>query len=188
MRPRIASKIVKRVLAGEATHSSYPLSQVKRAFAMRKVELTEEHMRPWTEHQAEQARLAKEREEMAPTWEARRKARDERTQARIKAKEEHRKLIAQKEAERLAAAEAQQVVAVEAAKAAFKEAVANEVDELPESVEMTTEDMAASVDKNPEPDYASMTVGDLKALAKERGLLGYSGMKKADLIDLLSGQ
>lgn len=37
------------------------------------------------------------------------------------------------------------------------------------------------------PDYASMSSGDLKALAKERGLKGYSKLKKAELVDLLKG-
>ena len=34
-------------------------------------------------------------------------------------------------------------------------------------------------------DYASMTTTELKALAKERGLKGYSKLKKADIIALL---
>ena len=34
-------------------------------------------------------------------------------------------------------------------------------------------------------DFESMTVVELKALAKERGLEGYSTLKKAELIDLL---
>ena len=35
-------------------------------------------------------------------------------------------------------------------------------------------------------DYSSQTVSQLKAIAKERGLKGYSSLKKADLITLLS--
>ena len=35
------------------------------------------------------------------------------------------------------------------------------------------------------PDYSKMSVADLKAVAKEQGLKGYSKLKKAELIDLL---
>ena len=34
-------------------------------------------------------------------------------------------------------------------------------------------------------DYESMTVVELRALAKDRGLTGYSSLNKADLIQLL---
>ena len=35
-------------------------------------------------------------------------------------------------------------------------------------------------------DYSSQTVSQLKTIAKERGLKGYSSLKKAELITLLS--
>lgn len=44
-----------------------------------------------------------------------------------------------------------------------------------------------TVPKDPPKDYASMTVADLKACAKELGLKGFSTLKKDDLISLLEG-
>lgn len=36
-------------------------------------------------------------------------------------------------------------------------------------------------------DYSNMTVAELKALCKERGITGYSTMTKSELINVLSG-
>ncbi len=38
---------------------------------------------------------------------------------------------------------------------------------------------------NSEPPYEEMKVSDLKLLAKQRNLKGYSGLNKSDLIDFL---
>ena len=35
-------------------------------------------------------------------------------------------------------------------------------------------------------DFGSLTVSELKEIAKERGLKGYSSLRKADLVNLLS--
>jgi large subunit ribosomal protein L20 len=60
-------------------------------------------------------------------------------------------------------------------KAAPKKEVAKEVKE-----EVITEEVVTEVDE-----LSSKTVTELKELAKDRGLSGYSALKKAELIDLL---
>lgn len=37
-------------------------------------------------------------------------------------------------------------------------------------------------------DYSKMTVAELKAAAKEKGLTGYTSLKKAELVELLKGE
>ena len=49
----------------------------------------------------------------------------------------------------------------------------------------TEEEVNSVKEEKPEVNLASLTVKELKDLAKERGLTGYSGLKKAELIDLL---
>ncbi len=62
-----------------------------------------------------------------------------------------------------------------------KEEVKPEVKEEKKKVEPKKESK-----KEEAPDYSKMTVAELKAVAKEKGIDGYTSMKKADLIDALS--
>ena len=49
----------------------------------------------------------------------------------------------------------------------------------------TVEEQVTSLSLEESIDYESMTVVQLRELAKERGLTGYSSLNKADLIKLL---
>jgi len=205
MRPKIASKIVNRVTSGQVTHSSYPMRKVQEAFRMKGVELTEEHLKPWADHKVEKARLDAEREANAPTLAARRKANEERLALRAKAADNQRALIRTKEAERLAK-EAQHAAAAEAGREAFKNAMEKEenAEEVSSLLDMDTpaidESLANGVPETEvevkEPAargkvastyaYDALSVKDLKAECKARGLTNYSGLKRPELTAMLT--
>ncbi|MCK7488090.1 MAG: Rho termination factor N-terminal domain-containing protein [Bacillus subtilis] len=55
----------------------------------------------------------------------------------------------------------------------------------PVKVEPVKVEVVKAAPVAPAVNYDSMTVKDLQAVAKEKGLSGYSAMKKAELIDLI---
>lgn len=180
MQPRLAKKIVRRVQDGDVNHTSYSRDQVRAAFRVVGVPLTEEHLRPWTDA----AKVSVDPEVLAARTEANR-ARREATLASLEARRLDR-------AERRLAAQ-QKAMALAGAREAFKQAmqkgyVGDEGEDvvIANHVQTDTEEADPVVPEPVVPDYESMTVGDLKSIAKGRGLSGYSSLKKAELIRLLT--
>lgn len=68
-----------------------------------------------------------------------------------------------------------------------EEAVQEPVQPEPEVVEEVKEEEPEEVKEETQkkPDYASKTVAELKEIAKEKGITGYSSMKKAELVRTL---
>jgi small subunit ribosomal protein S2 len=63
--------------------------------------------------------------------------------------------------------------------------VAKEVKKAAKEVKETVKKAAKEIKKTVKEDYSSMTLTELKAVAKEKKISGYSTMKKAELIDAL---
>lgn len=198
MQPRLAKKIVQRVQSGTATRTSYRKDQVEAAFRVLGVPLTDDLLHPWNQVQVKMTS-----EEMQARQEANRLAREQRLAAlehRRQARENTR-LEAQRKAQALAAAR-------QAFKQAMEEDYHGQTDlnvTIAEHIQEGDEDVqdvrgqlqhAGILDdasfSPPEDDALEvslddLTVSDLRAKAKEKGLKGYSNLKKDELITLLTG-
>ena len=197
MRQRVAQRITQRVQAGTVTAASYSRQKVEMAFQKVKVDLTPDLLRSWDDAKADEAQIRAELVAALPSIAERKAQREERIQARLVAKDVERQRVRQLQADarQLQAEEMQVAVAALAEKEAFKQAVENEIEELPEKVTIdrgtpepvkeSERDIAIAARKE-QRRLTNMRVDELKAIAKGRGLAGYSKMRKEELLILLT--
>ena len=69
---------------------------------------------------------------------------------------------------------------------AEKPAAAPKTEEAPKAKKAAPAPKKEVVEKPAAVDYSKMTVAELKAVAKEKGISGYTSLKKAELIEVLS--
>ncbi len=102
-----------------------------------------------------------------------------------KKKNGHRQYLSEIQIESIAASGAKKATAKKAAPK--KEAKAEAPKEVaPKKAAKVEEAPKAEVKETASNDLSSMTVAELKALAKEKGIKGYTSLKKAELIEALS--
>ena len=101
-----------------------------------------------------------------------------------KKKNGHRQYLSEIQIESIAASGAKKATAKKVAPK--KEAKAEAPKTAAPKVAKTEEAPKAEVKETASNDLSSMTVAELKALAKEKGIKGYTSLKKAELIEALS--
>ena len=185
MHIRLARKIVGRVTYGKVKPSSYTVEQVKEAFDLVPgATLTDEMLLPWTDYEAFQ----KAEQEKIDRATERNRVRKQKNLERL---EQKRKAREKKRQDAIAASDEQHDVAVDAAKQTFDAAMkgAKEIElDFGDDTKATVE-QPGFIEDEPEATVIdeSLTVAQLKAIAKEWGIKVPSKSRKADIIELLTG-
>ena len=103
-----------------------------------------------------------------------------------KKKNGHRQYLSEIQIESIAASGAKKTTAKKAAAPKKEAKVEAKKAEAPKKEAKTAEAPKAEVKETVSNDLSSKTVAELKALAKEQGIKGYTSLKKAELIEALS--
>jgi len=184
-----AKKIVNRVQSGKVYATSYRQTEVEDAFRVLKVELTADHLKPWTDALAvkvvdpvdQAARQEANRQRIAANLAAKAAQRQDRAerirQAQIRAIRAQPVIAENIQGGELVSPED---VAVAAGRAAFEQVTQTGVVITPLEPETPVPPVSET------PNLSGKTVAELRAFAKEKGLKGTSTMKKDEIIALLT--